>query len=77
MPYRPTYKQEMDDLIELLVPQAPRYASIAELSVKGFRKGAVRAALRRLVAVGLVTRAWHVKGRSGYAVYFITPTQGE
>ena len=77
MPYRPTWKQEQDDLIEALVPKLPRYISIAELSVKGHREGTVRAALRRLVAAGLVTRAWHVRGRSGYAVYFITPTQGE
>ena len=52
MPYRPTYKQEMDDLIELLVPEAPRYASIAELSVKGFGKGAVRAGIETVSSGG-------------------------
>ena len=74
MPYRPTYKQEMDDLIEGLIPKSPRYTTKHEIVTKGFREGVVRAALRRLVAAGLVTKAWH---NAGYPVYFITPLQGE
>jgi predicted transcriptional regulator len=74
MPYRPSWKQEQNDLIEGLVPQSPGYTTVAEIAAKGHRRGTVRAALRRLVAAGLVTKAWH---NAGYPVFFITPLAGE